>query len=60
MTVEVATKACTRCTKRKKLSMFGKNPRMASGHKSYCRVCSAELQRIWNKDKREAAKTAKK
>ncbi len=43
-----ATKICTRCLKRKKLEEFGKNPRMKLGRKSYCKKCSAELQREWN------------
>lgn len=42
------TKACARCTKRKKLDLFGDNPRMKFGKKSYCKPCSADLQRKWN------------
>jgi len=45
-------KTCARCLKVKFLDSFGDNPRMALGKKSYCRPCSAELQREWNHDQR--------
>lgn len=50
------TKVCVRCLKRKKLDLFGKNPRMASGRKSYCKKCSADLQREWNAEQRAKKK----
>ena len=56
-----STKICTRCLKRKKLEEFGKNPRMKLGRKSYCKKCSAELQREWNEGpERKPAKKATK
>lgn len=45
-------KQCARCQKRKSLDSFGKNSRMKLGRKSYCRVCSGELQREWNAEQR--------
>ena len=50
------TKTCTRCLQRKKLASFGRNPRMKLGRKSYCKDCSAELQREWNAAKRVSKK----
>lgn len=38
------TKVCADCGRRRKADAFGKNPRMASGLKSYCRECSADRQ----------------
>lgn len=52
-------KRCARCLELKPLSSFGKNPRMRSGRKSYCRPCSAELQREWNRAQREAEEAEK-
>lgn len=52
------SKVCSRCLKRKKLNLFGKNPRMKLGVKSYCRACSAELQREWNEANRAPKKKA--
>lgn len=54
------TKVCTRCLKRKKLEQFGKNPRMKLGRKSYCKPCSAELQREWNEQQQRKKTTKKK
>lgn len=38
------SKKCARCQKTKRLEQFGINERMKLGRKSYCRVCSKELQ----------------
>ena len=46
------SKICACCGRRKPLEKFGKNPRMALGVKSYCRVCSADKQREWNRLRR--------
>ena len=56
------SKVCASCLERKSLEDFGDNPRMALGKKSYCRPCSARLQREWNanKKKREAEKKGRR
>ncbi len=55
----VKSKKCARCLDRKPLDSFGKNSRMKLGRKSYCRDCSRELQREWNKEQRVATKSKK-
>ena len=42
-------KLCARCLDKKPLAVFGDNPKMKSGKKSYCKPCNADLQRIWRK-----------
>jgi hypothetical protein len=53
---KITTKLCARCREKKDLEEFGKNPKMKLGRKSYCRVCSAELQKLWNRKHRAEAK----
>ena len=53
-------KRCARCLKRKSLDSFGKNSRMKLGRKSYCRVCSSELQREWNEEQRAGQESKRK
>ncbi len=51
-------KRCARCMRSKKLSDFGENHRMRLGRKSYCKKCSAELQKEWSRKKARARKNA--
>lgn len=53
-------KLCVRCLETKSLDDFGKNPRMKLGRKSYCKSCSATLQREWNKKRREEEEASKR
>lgn len=47
-------KRCARCLQTKPLDDFGENPRMKLGRKSYCKDCSADLQRQWREERAKA------
>ncbi len=51
-------KTCTRCLKRKKLSLFDERP--SGGPKSYCRPCASALAKVWKKGSAKKRATRKK
>ena len=64
-----ATKECSECGENLSLEMFSKDKSKRSGHQSYCRECSTEYRRGWEKRlnaeelkrlKEQAAKSDKK
>ena len=43
----MSCKPCTKCKKTKKLNEFGRDKRNRDGHKSWCKACEAERERVY-------------
>ena len=51
--MEVKTKVCTRCKKRRKVAHFYKDRTINDGLSSWCKDCTKEYDRAYRERKRE-------